>query len=453
MPGEITLEYLLALALWPAAFAMLLARAWGGRQPVVGLALAYWINLAMIHLLGGAIQLLPWHHSPERANTLLGFPLTGLAMAGLLVGQFLCRPGLFLPREMARAQSGLPLTFVRPTFLCAMAGLFTYFGLGAVLGKVPSLTAILSNGLNLTVAGFCLLWWTYYRNDQRNKAWIIVGCTALIPAMTVLLRGFLGFGVCAVLSIACFIAAYYTPRKTVLIAAVVVAFLALSLWAVYSAARTQIRSAVWGGRGMDERLETTSSSLEKNMSLFDFGSSQHLASIESRLNQNYLLGASRRMLEAGEVPFAEGETMVDALVALVPRAIWPEKPQFAGSGMLVTRFTGIRFVTTTSVGIGQVMELYVNFGAAGVFLGYVLISIILSLADYHAGRCLLQGKMEAFLVIFVAGQTLLMTGGAIAEIPPAAVGGALLAFVFSRICFSARVRQLLTLPENEPARS
>ncbi len=46
----------------------------------------------------------------------------------------------------------------------------------------------------------------------------------------------------------------------------------------------------------------------------------------------------------------------------IPRALWPNKPVVGGSGDLVSTYTGIRFADGTSVGIGQVLESFVNFG-------------------------------------------------------------------------------------------
>src|SRR5438132_13944287 len=81
---EFDAAYYLAILLWVAAVILLLGQAWRGRIPVVGLSLAYWCSLGSIHLLGGLIQLLPWHVSPDRSDTIALFRLTGYARAVLL---------------------------------------------------------------------------------------------------------------------------------------------------------------------------------------------------------------------------------------------------------------------------------------------------------------------------------------------------------------------------------
>src|SRR4051812_46235184 len=95
------------------------------------------------------------------------------------------------------------------------------------------------------------------------------------------------------------------------------------------------------------------------------------------MNQDFLIGLAMENLEAGRVPFANGRTIADAVLGLVPRAIWPDKPIAAGSGDLVSVYTGLNFPEWTSVGIGQVMECYVNFGTPGLVFGFILIGALL----------------------------------------------------------------------------
>ena len=46
--------------------------------------------------------------------------------------------------------------------------------------------------------------------------------------------------------------------------------------------------------------------------------------------------------------------------------------QAGGGGTIVQDFTGIEFADGTSVGAGQVLEFYVNFGTWGVIGGFLL---------------------------------------------------------------------------------
>src|SRR5262249_25377322 len=104
------------------------------------------------------------------------------------------------------------------------------------------------------------------------------------------------------------------------------------------------------------------------------------------------------------------------------RALWPDKPQYAGSGSLVTRFTGFKFAYGTSVGIGQVMELYVNFGTLGVLVGYTLLGLLLGILDVRAGTALAAGDWKQFSLWFMIGVAFLQVGGNFAEATASAAG-------------------------------
>ena len=90
----------------------------------------------------------------------------------------------------------------------------------------------------------------------------------------------------------------------------------------------------------------------------------HLFALDQRLNQNYLVGMGVMRHREGEAELLYGATV--PFWALIPRAIWPDKPAVGGGGDLVSQFTGIKFAEGTSVGVGQVLEFYMNFGMPGV---------------------------------------------------------------------------------------
>jgi hypothetical protein len=145
-----------------------------------------------------------------------------------------------------------------------------------------------------------------------------------------------------------------------------------------------------------------------------------------RLNQNILVGHAVNYLEAGGTEYGEGDALVNAMIALIPRTLWPGKPQYAGSGHLVTRYTGIQFARGTSVGIGQVMELYVNFGDLGVLIGFTVVGLLLGFFDFQAGMALRTGQWKQFALWFAVGLSFLQVGGNFAEAVSAAAGSAVL---------------------------
>lgn len=430
--ADIDSEYYFVVLLWFGAFALLLAQAWRGRCAVVGLSLTYWFNLATIHLLGGLIQLLPWHVSLERSDTIAGFCLTGYALSGLTLGNVLLAPWLF--RQLPGKRKPLPASSPARSLALpyVVIGLVVNFVVAALAGSVPSLGAVLSGGLPLAAGGFCLLWWHFWTTGERRTAWWVAGSALILPVLTVLLRGFLTYGIFALTAVGCFITVFYRPRLVILLVGLCAVIAGVSLFSAYAKARSDIRRVVWGGGNWNERVGVTYASLEENWGWFDAKKESHLSAIEERLNQNYLVGVAYRNLRDERVEFARGETCAQALLALIPRIVWPEKPVWAGSGSLVTQFTGIRFDRNTSVGIGHVMELYVNFGEAGLFLGFIVLGLVIGLVDMMAGRHLHDGRAKHFILWFVSGQSLLQVGGNFAELTAAAAGYAVLCVVVNR---------------------
>jgi hypothetical protein len=433
MDSDITIEYLITLALWVAVPGFLFLRSYKTRYPVVGLLIGYCMQLGLIHLTGGLIQLLPWYTSTGRTETLLGFPLTGYALAGLFAGYILAQPGILRRSRPGVRDQPIVLRSPETGWMCVAVGLVAYFGLMGSAFSFASLSSVVANGLNLAAIGFCMEWWFYYRLGQRQLAWNIAAGIFILPILTVLLMGFLGFGINAVFILCAFVAVSGVPRRTVLIGGSLLGFGLLSVWAVYMGVRSQIRDSVWGNEALGQRAAVVSTNVQNHWEWFSFADNSQLGKIDERLNQNSLLGAAVRELESGHVKFAQGETLENMLIALIPRVFWPDKPIFAGSGTLVTRFTGIEFSYGTSVGIGHVMELYVNFGKPGVFFGFVAIGMLLSVLDIAAAEYLYLGKFEEFLLCFVAGTTLLTVGGVLAESPPAFVGSTALTLLVTRV--------------------
>lgn len=88
-------------------------------------------------------------------------------------------------------------------------------------------------------------------------------------------------------------------------------------------------------------------------------------------------------LTPAEVPFLGGESYVDVLWKLIPRIVAPDKPD-PGYGQI---FGHSYFFLdpndyTTSINFPQMVEMYVNFGVAGVIIGMFAMSQIYRLLTY-----------------------------------------------------------------------
>jgi hypothetical protein len=100
-----------------------------------------------------------------------------------------------------------------------------------------------------------------------------------------------------------------------------------------------------------------------------------LFKIYMRLNQGWLISRAMDYVPRVE-PFADGETMIRTVGAIiVPRFLWPDKPE-AGGYENLSRFVGIKKRLRYSMNIGPYGEAYGNFGpVAGV--GFVLLYALL----------------------------------------------------------------------------
>jgi hypothetical protein len=377
----------------------------------------------MIHAFG-------WHEGPEHAATLAGFETTGYAMAGLLAGYLiavLLTPAGRPPVPSGEAPSDpsqLPVIYI-------VGGLALYFVMGKLFSGL-GFDAVVSSGFRLAIAGFCLQWFLCWKAGRTRQAHLTLLLSLVIPFLTVSLAGFMGYGVVACMTIACFVGVFYRPRWVFAGAAGVVLVLGLSLYPTYMSVRDGIRKAVWGEDTFSARLEQMER-LINEWQWFDAENKKQLTSIDDRVNQNILIGRAVPRLAEGVVDYGRGKTLWNALVALIPRVIWPGKPQFAGSGTLVSEYTNIEFDKATSVGIGHVMELYVNFGIPGVFLGYLLLGALLGFLDTRCADHLLAGNWKQFTLLFLIGQAFLQVGGNFAEATSSAAGGAALCLLVHAI--------------------
>jgi len=229
-----------------------------------------------------------------------------------------------------------------------------------------------------------------------------------------------------------FVSSFYRPQWQTVIIACLVFVLGLSIFVTYIRDRNEIRATVWGGQSLESRYERLINTFS-NFEIIDIYNQEHLEAIDTRLNQNGLVGKSVEYIQSANVKFAYGETIWQAILAPIPRLIWSNKPVFGGSGNLVTRFTGQRFAGGTSVGVGQVLELYINFGSVGVFVGFMILGTIIRIVDISAGICLINSNWWGFTSWFLPGLAMLQPGGALAEITASIAASFAVIFIIERL--------------------
>jgi hypothetical protein len=238
--------------------------------------------------------------------------------------------------------------------------------------------------------------------------------------ITIVMQGFLGFGVIAMSIIMFFCAQFFRPRWLLVAGFLVTAYGGLCFYTSYMRDRDMIRASVWGGRTLSQRMDVLSRTTS-NIEAFSLTNPDHLGFINTRLNQNTLVGAAVSYLSEPS-DYARGDTIWDAVLGLVPRVLWPTKPVVAGSSNLVSRFTGLTFAEGTSVGIGQVLEFYANFGTIGVVIGFILMGAMVKALDFCSGVFLLTGNWRPFTTSFLVGMSFLNVIGSLVEISMGAAG-------------------------------
>ncbi len=399
----------------------------------VGLVLAYIFGLWLIHWLGPSTYIWAWDSYFDPDDVMEGLKQSTYAVAAFGVGVVLLGPVarkvfVFPPPVTAYRYPALRLA---PLYI--ISGLAFYMVLSPLLVG-PSISAVVASGGNLITAGLVLKsWWAWKENKHAEFIRAMLMALAL-PFLTLITQGFIGYGTFALILVCACVASLYRPSWKVVIIGVLACYLGLSIYVTYTRDKTAVREVIWGGESYlnrFDRLYQTFSEFE----LFNPNDLSHLERIDLRLNQSALVGVAVRNMETSHVEFANGDTIVDAALALVPRVIWPSKPVSAGSGDMVNTYTGIVFAEGTSVGVGQVMEFYINFGVWGILMGFLVMGALVGLIDEAAGERMFAGEWSSFILWFLPGITFLQVGGQLVEVTSSAAAALILAIIFKRFVF------------------
>ncbi len=403
------------IAIWAALLFALVIFAIGRPGKGGALTLAYFLGLSLIHVPGVLPFLNPGSGLDDFDETRLGFELTLIGMAAFVVGAVLAQ---WTARRSAAATGALPRRraqiFDRLGRRTLGLGVVAYFVLVPLSGRVPSLTSVVSAMATLLIVGLWLVLYGANVIADRRRSLATLALVPLLPLATLVTGGFLGYGVYWVLTVVAFLFVI-TPRRIWFYAAApAIIFLGLSFFVTYMGQRTGIREVVWQEQsGLLDRLDRASSLITK-FELLDLASPTQAAALDGRLNQNSLVGAALIYHEDGAAPFAYGATIPPW--ALIPRAVWPNKPSTGGGGDIVSEYTGILFAGGTSVGAGQVLEFYINFAVPGVLIGFFCLGYLLMRLDQGIMRALAADDMRGLLLRAMPGLMLLQPGGNLLEI-------------------------------------
>jgi hypothetical protein len=402
------------------------------RRSSAGLPLAYFLGLSLIHLPGALLYL----DAEESNYTRIGFEQTIIGMVAFLGGVTIAR-FVFVTAPGQQASAGRPPGSISQSFaaldrlalLYLGVGGFAYFVMLRLAAGIPSATAFVAPVGSLIMVGACLRLWVARESRNWLKFWSTMALLPVLPLATLVQGGFLGFGTYWVLAIVTFVFAQSKRRVGFFLLAPVVCFVGLSVFVNYMIARNEIRQLVWYQQAeMGDRLQRIADVFQNNFEWLDLSNERHREAIDSRLNQNVLVGAAVARLESGLVEYASGATLGNMIMGLIPRALWPEKPAVGGGGTVVHDFTGMEIPEGTSVGAGQVLEFYINFGTLGVIGGFVLYGWLLGRMDSRVIECLYRGDQRGFLFWLLISLALLDSGGNLLGVFTTAVGSAVCAY-------------------------
>ena len=396
----------------------------GGRgQTHTGLTLTYlltgfWMNYwfpVAAYLVPGYCGVFPEYMVPGARETLYAF-------LGFAAGVFFL-PKLFgvlpspakgsAPAVPANLRYGLLVLGV----LFAIALRFT--------ANVKGVQAVLSSGQQLLVVAVVLSIWEAARKKRSKGVGFWLALSLAFPFITVVHDGFLLAGILSLAPVAVFATACIRRRNYFKLAIIGAAgcYLGLSLFVNYMRDRVEIRASVWGGDRFSGRVQRFAQIFD-HFEWFSPANPKHLDPIAARMNAAWLVGAGVTYMENTK-QWARGETLKYAAVAFVPRLLWRNKPA-AGGNDIATRYTGLQFSEGTSVGIGQVMELYVNYGSWLVLFGFALFGGLAAYLDIAARKGLQTGNFNRFTTCYVIGLALINEGSLIALTVSSALMGLLL---------------------------
>jgi len=433
-------QFLFLSIVWVLLSGILTAYLWRHRHTGVGVVLTYLIFLTSSHFLQGLIYSFPWYQPLNDPSIIYsGYIQSLIGLTGLTTGIIFIAPALrhkYRPVNKGEdAERPDLIDQSKVTIIYIVTGILTYLVLTPLLGNIPTLGAFLSGLQRLYHAGIVLIIWQTLNNDQRNLRSLLVPSLLIVlwPVTTITRDGFLGFGIIPTTLMLVFVAFRFMKAKTVLLIAPFFLFLGMSLITTYFVGRDEIRNIVWGGSNTDTRVTTVFSVFTEDFQVFDIFNPEHLYVIDIRLALNQLIGLGVNRLESGAVEYANGSTISDAMLMVLPRALWPDKPMVVGGQALVNQYTGLYFYGSTSVGLGQVLEAYVNFGSTGVFFGFIVIGVFLSTIDKRVSSALANGNFYQVAVWLVPVFGLWLVEDNLITTVGSAISGVITVIVFNTV--------------------
>lgn len=355
---------------------------------------------------------------------LLGFRHSTIALVSFFIGAVFVSPmtrtivqGITLRNITAKLDDeykGYLHEKVDPTslsFVYVFIGILVYFVISPLFRSVPTLNTAIGALYNFLPIGL-IIGLSNRATSVRSKILVFLYIILIVawPMISVIRDGFLGFGLTPVLIVGIFFVTRSRNLLFTILFSSLMGYIVFSLAISYFSNRANIRNVVWSNSGLDQNIQAFNDQIIGDFKLFNILDVNQLRLIDGRLTLNYYTGLSIIRIESGNVELVYGQSFADALVAIVPRALWPEKPTIAGGSDRISYFTGLYFAGGSSFAIGIVMEMYVNFGLTGTIIGFLILGILLELLSDLAENALRYQRYSLFSLIMISGLSFTLVG-------------------------------------------
>lgn len=429
------LEIIFLAIVWLVIIFIVVGNTWKSKDKTGGFTFIYITAFFLIYGFAALLSLLPWHRYVNEQWMLLGFREATFGVGAFAFGHlvlsnfFISLLGLPSKTKNVAVESQQAFSSPLPKRYLII-GLVSFIVLPPFLLGLPTITSIMAAAQQLVVAGLCLILWQAYHSGQKRKyrKWYYVALS--LPLVSIFFHGFMGIGMMMVMVVIVFTLRFSKPRPEAIIIGIIASYFVLSFYLTYMRGRTELRESMRRQASMIERFVIMRTNLMDPIWFNPFDL-QQLEVIDERMNQNILAGAVVEQINTGKVDFAYGATMKDSLIALIPRVFWKEKPITAGGVVTVSKYTGMTFIEETSIGIGQVMEFYINFGRVGVIIGFMIIGVIIAIIDLMSGYYLDNYNIGKFIQWFLPGMCFLMIGGELVEVTASIGASVFLAYLIT----------------------
>jgi len=424
----------LFILIWFFCLVAIIIKNWNRQKDSVGFVVIYIFCLSLIHFIPAFVYLFPGHWYIHEEWMFKGFREATYGVVAFTIGNLIFA-NLFISSKRVSAynaeyknkliNSKLPKRYF-------YFGLISYYILSKLFIRFPTFDAIISAAQQLIVVGVCLNCWQAWqqKNKRRFVRWIIF--SFLFPFLNIVMQGFIGFGTIMLLIVLLFCAKFFQPKWKLLFIGIFLIYFGMSFYLTYMREKAYLRSMFWAdeSRNISKRIALFWNSF-KDMEWFNPFNLEHLLKIDERMNQNLYIGAVVDYIGRGKINYAGGKTIYNAFLALIPRAIWKEKPIYAGGSELVSKYTGLEFSEGASIAIGQVMEFYINFSSWGVIIGFLILGIFVAKIDTMTGYYLAIGNLKKFICWFLPAISFLLIEASLATIFASIGAGIFIAYLLT----------------------